>query len=235
MTRLLCLEDSYLKECTSKVIEVMSNDVVLDQTVFYPAGGGVPGDTGMLEHQGEEIKVINVRKESGEVLLTLENNPLAWGNQVVCKIDWDSRYKIMRMHTSAHIIGATMFKRGVLITGNQIGFEQTRMDFNCDTGLEGSMFNDVIAEVNELLKKSVELKIYSLPKEEAFKIEGLVKLAGKLPPDVEVMRIVEIPGIDLQADGGPHVKNINEIGIVKIERIENKGSKNKRLYYSLTG
>ena len=235
LTKLLCLEDAYLKECNSKILEIQGDLVVLDRTVFYPAGGGVPCDYGVLGKDGTEFKVIDVSKKDGIAYHKIEEapGPLSVGDEVTASIDWDRRHKLIRMHTSAHMLGAVMYKRGALVTGNQIGLDQSRFDFNCPTGLQREMFDDAIAELNETLTRDIEVKIYSLPREEAFKIEGIVKLANKLPPSVDVLRIVEIPGVDTQADGGPHVRNVNEIGQVKIEKIENKGTANKRLYYSL--
>ena len=236
MTNLLCLHDSYLKECPAKITAIGGNAIQLDQTVFYPAGGGVPCDTGFLEKDGKTWKVIEVKKDQGQVWHTLENlDGLDVGQQVTAKIDWDRRYKLIRMHTATHVLASTMHTKGFAITGNQIGTDQTRVDFNCETGAEKEALEAGIQDANEKLKTSVELKIYSLPREEALKMPGMVKLANVLPPAVTELRIVEIPGIDTQADGGPHVKNVNEIGQIKLERVENKGSKNKRVYFSLIG
>jgi misacylated tRNA(Ala) deacylase len=235
-TKLLCLDDAYLKECDATVTAAEGDLVQLDQTVFYPAGGGVPCDFGAMTKDGAAAKVIDVSKKDGMVFHKIEGGapPFAVGDKVHCAIDWERRHKLIRMHTSAHLLGALMYKRGALVTGNQLGVDQTRFDFNCPTGLQREMFDEAVKELNEILVQDVAVKIYSLPREEAFKIEGIVKLANKLPPAVDVLRIVQIGDYDTQADGGPHVRNVNEIGQVKIERIENKGTANKRLYYSLS-
>ncbi len=234
MTRLLCLEDAYNKECPAKITAMGGNSVQLDQTVFYPTGGGVPCDTGVFEKDGKTWKVTEVKKDQGQVWHILENvDGLAVGQDVTAKIDWARRYNLIRMHTATHVLASTMHGRGFAITGNQIGIDQTRVDFNCETGAEKEALEAGVADANLKLKQSVELKIYSLPREEALKIPGMIKLANVLPPAITELRIVEIPGIDTQADGGPHVKNINEIGQIKLERVENKGAKNKRVYYSL--
>ncbi|MBI2445244.1 alanyl-tRNA editing protein [Candidatus Micrarchaeota archaeon] len=239
MTKLLCLDDSYLTVCSAKVtaVDAAANRVQLDQTVFYPTGGGVPCDFGTLSANGTAWKVTDVHKKDGAVWHVLDSafGPLGLkvGEAVSAKIDWDRRYKLIRMHTATHVFASMMHNRGFGITGNQIGTDQTRVDFNCETGAEKEALEAGVVAANEQLKQSVELKVYSLPRDEALKMPGMVKLANVLPPAVTELRIVEIPGIDTQADGGCHVKNVNEIGQIKLERVENKGAKNKRVYFSL--
>ncbi len=234
MTKLLCLSDSYLKECPASVVAVDGNRVQIDQTVFYATGGGVPCDTGILEKEGAAFKVLEARKENGIVWHALESaSGLNAGDKVAAKIDWVRRYKLMRMHTAAHVLGSAMFSKGVLFTGNQLGEEASRIDFDCPAGMEKAMIEEGVAEANKSLLRDVELKIYNLPREEALKMPGMVKLADKLPPAVTELRIVEIPGIDTQADGGCHVKNLNEVGQIQVDRVENKGSRSKRVYFSL--
>lgn len=242
MTKLLCLDDSYLKECAAAVtaVDPVGNRVQLDQTVFYPTGGGVPCDLGTLSANGTAWNVLDVNKKDGAVWHVLGNGSSPTGgalpnvgDSVSVKINWDRRYQLIRMHTATHVFASMMHNRGFAITGNQIGLDQTRVDFNCETGAEKEALEAGIADANAQLKQSVELKVYSMPREEALKMPGMVKLANVLPPSVTELRIVEIPGIDTQADGGCHVKNVNEIGQLKLEKIENKGSKNKRVYFSL--
>lgn len=224
-------------------MDAAGNRVQLDQTVFYPTGGGVPCDFGILKAAGgAEFKVVDVNKKDGVVWHVLDSASvaasgpfLAVGDAVFAKIDWARRYRLMRMHTATHVLGSVMFERGFAITGNQLGADLTRVDFNCETGAEKEEIEAGIAAANEALRKQIELKIYSLLREEALKVPGMVKLADKLPPAVTELRIVEIPGIDTQADGGCHVKNLSEVGQIKLEKIENKGSKNKRVYFSLVG
>ena len=251
MTNLLSLSESYLKECPATItaVDAAGNRVQLDQTVFYPTGGGVPCDLGTLSAtEGRVWKVTDVKKDQGQVWHVLDVASSASGNgsapasgvlpavgdAVSAKIDWERRYKLIRMHTATHVFASIMHGHGFSITGNQIGTDLTRVDFNCETGAEKEAIEKGVADANEKLRQSVELKIYSMPRDEALRLPGMVKLANVLPPAVFELRIVEIPGIDTQADGGPHVKNVNEIGQIRLERIENKGSKNKRVYYSIT-
>jgi Ser-tRNA(Ala) deacylase AlaX len=121
---------------------------------------------------------------------------------------------------------------GVLISGNQLDTDKTRFDFTM-AEFDRDAFEKVVQKTNEALSKDIELKIYTLPREEAMKIDGVVKLANALPPSISTLRIVEIPGIDIQADGGTHVKSLREVGEISILKLENKGKDNRRIYFSL--
>ncbi len=233
MTDLICLKDSYMKEMQVSVSKVEGNKVEFDKTIFYPTGGGQPTDLGVVKRGSIVFNVINVKKENGCVWHEINPPGLAVGDVVVQEIDWVRRYKLMRMHTAAHVLGAVMFEKNVLVTGNQLGVDQTRFDFNCETGLERELFDSAIKEVNEKLALNVDVRVSEMPREQALAIPGMVKLADKLPPSLSILRIVEIPGLDVQADGGTHVRNTREVGKIKLEKIENKGSKNKRIYFSL--
>ncbi len=234
MTELLYLQNSYLTECTAMVVEAAGGKIVLDRTVFYATGGGQPCDFGKITaaKDGAEYAVSEVRKEAGKVVHTVDKLGLSAGDEVKCQINWERRLKLMRMHTAAHVLGSVMYKAGWLITGNQLGEDETRFDFSMET-FDRAKFDEMVAKANEELGKNVELKVYELPREEAFKIPEIVKLANVLPPAVAVLRIVEIPGVDVQADGGLHVKNTSEVGRIQIVKLDNKGAKNKRVYFSL--
>ena len=234
MSLLLCLDDSYLKECDAVVQSVDGNDVVLDRTVFYPRGGGQPSDRGKLvAEDGKEIMVLNVLKKNGNIVHELENHSLKSGDKVLCILDWKRRYKLMRMHTAAHVIAATMLRNAsALITGNQLEEDKTRFDFSMEN-FDREKFENIIQKANQELSKDISLKVYTLPREEAMKLPGIVKLANALPPSLTHLRIVEIPGIDIQADGGTHVKNLHEVGKIEIIKLENKGKDNRRVYFTL--
>lgn len=235
MSEILCLEDSYLRECDSVVESAEGNELLLDRTVFYPRGGGQPSDTGKLvSEDGREAKVASVRKKDGRVIHELEQNPFKPGDKVKCVIDWERRHVLMRMHTAAHVLAGTMHtKLGAQITGNQLEVEKTRFDFNLHE-FDREKFDKIVEEANDALARDVELKVYSMPREEAMKLPGMVKLAGALPPAITELRIVEIPGIDTQADGGTHVRNLNEVGKIQVLKLENKGKDNRRIYFTLT-
>ncbi len=231
----LYLTDSYLKECEATVESVKDGKyVVLDKTIFYPKSGGQPNDTGKLIRGGsEEFNVIFVGKFDGRISHEVDKPGLAPGDKVKCIIDWERRYTLMRYHTAAHVIASMVNQRtGALITGNQLELDKTRFDFSLEN-FDRELFNKLVVEANETLQKDIEIKTYSLPREEAMKIPGIVKLAGALPPNIEILRIVEIPGVDIQADGGTHVKNLNEVGQMEILELVNKGKANRRVYFKL--
>jgi len=238
MTRLLCLEDGYLKGCGSRVVAVDGQAVELDQTVFYPRGGGQPSDTGTIKTvSGPVFRVLEALKKDGRVLHMVEGDAssLKAGDEVACSIDWERRYALMRMHTAAHVLAGTMHsKMGARITGNQLDVDKTRFDFDLED-FDRARFDALVSEANEALSQDVALKVYSLPREEAMKLPGVVKLAGALPPSVTELRIVEIPGIDFQADGGTHVANLKEVGAIDVIKLENKGKSNRRIYFTLRG
>jgi Ser-tRNA(Ala) deacylase AlaX len=237
MGEALYLEDSYLQECDAAVVEARGKEIVLDRTVFYPRGGGQPSDTGrLLSGAGNEFRVVNVSKKDGKIIHELDRDAsLSPGERVKCALDWPRRYKLMRMHTAAHVLGATMYSElGVLITGNQLEEDKARFDFSLGS-FDRAKFEEVVGKANVALSSGAELRIYSLPREEAMKIPGVVKLANALPPSITTLRIVEIPGIDVQADGGTHVKSLREVGRIEILKLENKGKDNRRIYFSLSG
>ncbi len=237
MGEALYLEDSYMQECESSVVASSGKEVVLDRTVFYPRGGGQPSDIGkIISASGSEFRVVNVAKKDGKTIHELDREAsFSVGERVKCSIDWDLRYRLMRMHTAAHVLGATMFNTlGVLITGNQLEADKARFDFSLES-FDRAKFEEVVRKANESLAGGAELRVYSLPREEAMKIPGVVKLANALPPSITVLRIVEIPGIDIQADGGTHVRSLKEVGRIEILRLENKGKDNRRIYFSLSG
>ncbi|QXJ33280.1 alanyl-tRNA editing protein AlaXM [Saccharolobus shibatae] len=234
MTEELYLKDSYIKEFEGRVVKIEDSYVMLDKTAFYPGGGGLENDTGFLiNERGEKINVTEAKRgENGEILHKIDQNAsLNVGDKVIGKINWERRYRMMRLHTASHIVAALAYSKfGALITGGHISPEQAKDDFNVESK---DTLIELINEANEIVKKGIELKIYFLPREEALMIPAIVKLAGRNPPQIPIWRIVEIPGIDIQADGGPHVNNTKEIGEIVLLKVENKGKGRKRVYYTV--
>ncbi len=235
MTQPLYLEDAYMKEFEANVIETKEFDgnklVILDKTAFYPGGGGQPNDTGKFIQKGKEIKVIAVYKYGGEIFHVVEEFPEKGNIKGV--IDWERRYILMRMHTAAHLLSAIIGdEEHALITGGQLGVEKSRIDLSIE-GFSKEKVLKYIEKANELIKEGREVKAYVLPREEALKIPTVSRLAKGLNPDLKEIRIVEIEGIDKQADGGLHVKNIKEIGKIELIKIDNKGKNNKRIYFKV--
>ncbi len=236
VTELLFQRDSYLRRFEAVVVGLTSEGVILDKTAFHPTSGGVANDTGWL-YSGErryEVRDVVIDKSSGEVIHILDSlEGLKPGSSVIGELNWERRYRLMRLHTAAHILSAVMYsKYGSLVTGGSVEPDKAKEDYDVQ-GDEKEVFSKAAEEVNEIIKKGIEVKIYWLKREEAMKIPGIVKLAARMPPNMETLRIVEIPGVDMQADGGPHVKNTIEIGKFVLLKTENRGKKRKRIYYTV--
>ena len=228
------LEDSYLKECDAVVTSVNEGKyIVLDQTIFYPKGGGQPCDTGRIISGNEVYNVVYVGKFSGEISHEVDRLGLKAGDKVRCVLDWDRRYKLMRSHTAAHLFASLLCNgTGALVTGNQLETDKIRFDFSLEQ-FNPEILEKYVAKTNELLKKDTPVRSFELPKEEALKIPGVVKMAEAFPPDIPRLRIVELVDLDKQADGGTHVKNLKEVGQIKLLKTENKGKNNRRIYFAL--
>jgi Ser-tRNA(Ala) deacylase AlaX len=231
LTKKLFWEDMYMKDFYAKVVSTEGNEVVLDQTAFNPHSGGLLGDTGWIN----DLKVVDTVKGLEDSIAHVLEVPanLNAGAEVKGKLDWDRRHRIMRMHTSAHLLSAIFNKRtGALITGNQIEPDKSRIDFSLDDFDRERMLSYCV-EANEAIVKNPPVKTYFMKREDALKIPGITKLASATPPDIQELRIVEIEGYDTQADGGVHVKNLGEIVKINPLKFENKGKSNRRLYFDI--
>jgi Ser-tRNA(Ala) deacylase AlaX len=220
----------YAKEFDAVVVAIAGNRVILDQTAFNPKGGGLVPDTGTLDG----ARVAEVVKEGEEIYHILENqSPWTVGQRVHGVIDWDRRYKIMRMHTAAHVLSSVVNgETGALITGNQISPDESRVDFNLEVFNKDKM-TYYVDRVNEAVGRGLEVKTFFMKREEALANPGFVKLANAMPPSLDILRIVQIGDVDTQADGGVHVGNTKEIGKVTGTRTENKGKSNRRMYFTV--
>jgi misacylated tRNA(Ala) deacylase len=235
VTKALFLVDSYLKESEAAVVSVKDGKyVVLDQTIFYAKGGGQSHDIGKIIKGNEVYNVVYVGKFLGEISHEVDHAGLQIGDKVRLVLNWERRYRLMRSHTAAHVLAALLNQgTGALITGNQLEEDHVRFDFNVEK-FDRTLLEGYLARANELFETDVSVKWYELPKEAAMKIPGIVKMAEAIPPDLPVLRIVEIVGVDRQADGGTHVKNLKEIGKVELIKTENKGKNNRRIYFKLS-
>lgn len=238
MTELLYLYDHYLKEFDATIIEIPdSSSIVLDRTAIYARGGGQPSDRGRLfTEDGLTIEVNEATKNDGKVIHKLFS-PLSEtqkqdlvGRKVHGSIDWDLRYKHMRLHTALHILSGVVFlKFNARITGGQIYAERARLDLALsDLSKERQAL--IEEEMNKIASEDHEVKTIWLDREEALKRSELYRLSGDmLPKGVDKLRIVDIVGFDAQLDGGTHVSRTGEIGKIKISKTENKGKDNKRI------
>lgn len=235
----LYLNDAYLKEWTAKVVSVNDGGnghsfVVLDKTAFYPKGGGQPHDEGVLIKDSKEYKVIFTVKLSGEISNEIDNNgnePLKLGDIVECRLNWERRYKLMRMHTACHVFAGVLHKEtGAMITGNQLDTEQSRIDFSVEQYNPEKLI-EYVNKANAILNEGHNNKIYYLDKNAD--VDKFLRLAKGLPPNITNIRIVEIEGFDAQPDGGTHVHNTKEVGRIVFQKSENKGKNNRRVYFNL--
>ena len=235
-TKLLFQEDSYAREFEAVVVRVEGDRVVLDQTQFHPTPyGGLDTDTGYLVSERGTARVLKAEMKAGVVYHVVDKPELfRVGERVRGAIDWQRRYNMMRLHTAAHIITAILHKNHhVMVTGGHITPEYARDDFDIKVENWREAIEEAVKEANAIASECIDVKIYWVSREEALKIPGVVKLAERLPPQIERLRIVEIPGVDVQADGGPHVKNTCEIGKVVLLKTESRGRRKKRAYYTL--
>ncbi len=234
MTKLLYQTDSYLREFTAQVVEVRPDQrgVLLDQTAFYPGGGGQPYDLGYIEVGDRRYPLTKVERGNVHVL---EGDDLPGvGTQVRGVIDWDRRYKLMRTHTAMHILCGVVWRDyGASVTGGNMEPLQGRMDFEFER-LQGDLVREIEASINAEVAAARDLQVRILPREEAFQIPDLIRTKiNLLPEGITEVRTVEIIGLDLQADGGTHVANTREVGPIRITDYKSKGGINKRIYVEL--
>ena len=227
MTELLYLRDAYLTHFAAEVIEVREGAVALDRTLFYPTGGGQPHDTGTLAG----LSVIDVRKEGDLVWHTLEGHPVPeLGAAVVGDVDWARRHPLMRTHTALHVLCGVIWNEWrVPVTGGNMEPLAARMDFEFDPLPDG--FAARIEElVNAELAADRPIEVSFLPRDTAVTDEDLIRTKVSLIPEtVSEIRVVDIVGLDKQADGGTHVRSTAEVGRLKVTKLENKGKGNKRV------
>jgi misacylated tRNA(Ala) deacylase len=229
-TDLMYLDDAYLRSARSAVTAVDGPRVALERTVFYPTGGGQPHDTGTLRWDGGEAQVVDVRKEGAEVWHALEGAVPAVGTEVEGTIDWDRRHRLMRTHTALHVLCGVIWNEwGVPVTGGNMEPLSARMDFELDPTPEG--FG---ARVEELVGAEIAadrpVEVSSIPRADAVLDEALIRTKVSLVPEsVREIRVVDIVGLDKQADGGTHVRTTAEVGGVRVVRTESKGKGNKRV------
>ena len=234
MAELLYLEDGYLKEFEAKVVGNREQSVALDKTVFYPIGGGQPSDVGELHSTAKHWKVSDVRRRDGDVWHQVEGDPPALGENLTGALDWVRRYKIMRTHTAMHILCGVIWRDyQASVTGGNMEPLRGRMDFEFE-----NMRKELVQEIEKSINVEVEnaraLQTRILDRKEAFEIPDLIRTKiNLLPEGIRRVRVVEIVGLDLQADGGTHVANTKEVGPLRIVDYKSKGAINKRLVVAL--
>ena len=231
---LIFREDAYAKSCSATVTSVDERGIRLDRTVFYPNGGGQPGDTGVLRFDGGEVRIVDtVKGDSIDDVLHVPEPGAALpapGTAVEAEIDWDRRHRHMRMHTALHLVCAVL--PGASITGAQVGAERSRVDFNLPA--EALDKDGIAAALNRLIAADTPVGSIWITDEELDAKPDLIRtLTVKPPRGYGRVRLVDIAGIDLQPCGGTHVARLGEIGTLEVLKIENKGKQNRRVVVAL--
>ncbi len=225
-TDLLYLRDAYVRRFEATVVAVDDGRVALDRSAFYPTGGGQPHDAGTLGG----ASVVDVRKDGDVVWHTVEAGEMAPGRTVEGVLDWERRHALMRTHTALHVLCGVIWNEwGKAVTGGNMEPLTARMDFEFDPLPEG--FGARVEEaVNAELAAARPVEVSFLPRETALVDEGLVRTKVSLVPEtVAEIRVVDIVGLDKQADGGTHVRSTDEVGRIRVVKTESKGKGNKRI------
>jgi misacylated tRNA(Ala) deacylase len=234
MTELLYYRDAYVRNFQATVVAAGDHGlrVALNRTAFYPGGGGQPHDQGRLTIAGERLPVTTVKKEGEQVWHTLDGvHELVVGAMVEGELDWTRRYLLMRTHTAMHILCGVVWRDyGAQVTGGNMDLGAGRMDFEF-ASLRKELIQEIEAACNTEIAAARDVRTQILPREEAFAIPDLIRTkVNLLPEGISEVRIVEIIGLDLQADGGTHVANTREVGEIKVVDYKSKGAINKRIY-----
>lgn len=228
MTEELFREDAYLKSTPATVTAVTADGVVLDRTVFYPLGGGQPGDTGVLRRQdGRQFRVVDTRKSDHGILHLIEevSGPPSIGDTVEALIDWPRRFAHMRMHTGLHLLGAVL---KYPVTGGSIGAERSRLDFDMQETVDKPQ---VEAQLNSLVDTDAPVVTRWITDAELDAQPELIRTMSVQPPRGHGrVRLLDIAGIDLQPCGGTHVRHTGEIGRLRLGKVQKKGARNRRVH-----
>jgi len=235
MTEELFLKDSYLREFESPVVKLSGREVILARTAFYPGGGGQPADKGSLGIGPINASVVDVRREGGDVVHVLDSAIPETVQKLKGRLDWERRYAHMRYHTALHVLSGVIWRSfDAKVTGGQMRADRARMDFSFPKEWTGEVVGEIERLANEALAEGRPVEVYELPREEALENPDLIRTQVNLVPErVETVRVVEIEGIDTQADGGTHVANTREVGEMEITGHKSKGRQNKRLEFVL--
>jgi misacylated tRNA(Ala) deacylase len=235
MTEEIYSTDAYARSCTGTVVATSHEGVVLDRTIFYARGGGQPGDVGALRWDGGEVSVRDTVKQAGEVLHVVEGSAPPVGTVVTAEIDWERRLILMRTHTALHCLSGVIFTRyGAKVTGGNMEPGVARMDFELDA-ISAEFGREVEEELNARLAEDRPVHVSFLPRAEALADPDLIRTKVNLIPEhVDPIRVIEIEGIDKQADGGTHVRSTGEVGPVRVVKTESKGKAFKRMRIELT-
>ena len=230
MTREICSTDAYARSTEAQVTSLINGGVVLDQTVFFARGGGQPGDEGLIRWASAETRVVDTFRHAGALLHQSDGAQPPVGEPVVAEIDWDRRHLLMRTHTALHALTAVIWRDfGAKVTGGNMEPGAARMDFELDT-ISVAFGQDVEASLNEELSRDYPVQVLFTPRAEALADPDLIRTKVNLIPEhIDPIRVIDIVGLDKQADGGTHVRSTGEVGAVRVTKTESKGKANKRI------
>jgi misacylated tRNA(Ala) deacylase len=234
MTEQLSATDAYARSCEATVVAAGLDGVVLDRTVFYARGGGQPGDTGILRWPGGEAAVTDTVKHHDDLVHVVEEHVPRAGERVTAEIDWDRRHLLMRTHTALHALSGIVFRDfGAKVTGGNMEPGVARMDFELEA-ISQEFGREVEGKLNEELVRDRPVHVTFLPRAEALADPDLIRTKVNLIPEhVDPIRVVDIEGLDKQADGGTHVRSTAEVGRVHVAKTESKGKGFKRMRIEL--
>jgi misacylated tRNA(Ala) deacylase len=234
MTELLFHHDSYLNQFDAQVTEITDDGVVLDRTAFYIGGGGQPHDVGVLIAGDQEYPVTRVGRSDGKIIHQIERDLPPTGANVTGRIDWERRYLLMRTHTALHILCGVVWRDyGAKVTGGDMQPGTARMDFELET-MSAEFAHELEERVNAEVAAARDILVDNLSRGEADHHPDLIRTkVNLLPPTIAEVRTIDISGLDLQADGGTHVANTTEVGVIKVVGHESKGRINKRVRIAL--
>lgn len=235
MTDELAKTDAYLRSAEATVTDVLPEGVVLDRTPFYARGGGQPGDTGVLRWDGGEARVTDTYRAGPNLIHQVEGEPPPPGTALTAEIDWDRRHVLMRTHTALHTLSGIVWTHfGAKVTGGNMEPGEARMDFELES-MSGEFGREVEERLNAALAEDRPVHVRFLPRDEALADPDLIRTKVNLIPDwVDPIRVIDIEGIDRQADGGTHVARTSEVGRVRVVKTESKGKAFKRMRIALS-
>jgi misacylated tRNA(Ala) deacylase len=235
-THRLELDDQTLREWDATVLDSGPDGIVLDRSAFYPGGGGQPPDHGVLLWGGVQTRIVDARKGDDIYLIPAEGDPLPpAGAAVRGALEDDRRTSLMRTHSGLHVLCGVVFRDyGALVTGGNMDPLTARMDFNLPTVPDG--FKQAVEDAcNAELRQDRKIVVRELPRDEAFQIPDIIRTATNLvPDDVQEVRIIDIVGLDQQADGGTHVASTAQVGRISVVKVENKGKGFRRLRIAIS-
>ena len=228
------MNESYFKEFKAQVADVMDDRyIILNESYFHPEGGGQPCDLGVILCEENEYEIVHVTKFDGLISHEVSAAGLKVGDNVTELINWERKYQLMKSHTAGHILSQVInLETAAKITGNQLGVERSRIDFNIET-FDREKIREYEQKTNEIIAQNLDVTFSVIPLVEALKMPSLFHLAKSFSNKTKDVTIISIGDFDSQACGGTHVKNTSEIGSIEVLKSENKGSNNRRIIYKI--